>query len=198
MVLVVVGPPEEGRCPVLVLDPHVVSRGDAVAAQRTAASQQVLELRVGVAPYTGIRRSTVCVLFHEVVNDVPREGLLHVEHVMGYTQRPCHPLGVHDSIEATARFRRTCLLRVAERLHGYTHHVVALLDEQGGRDRRVDATRHGDQDASGHDAAAASARRTTATVAAAAAWMWSAVVPWPKLKRTVAPRASSPYMASNT
>ena len=74
-------------------------------------------------------------------HDVAVELLGQVEDVVGDAELLGHPAGVVDvGHRAAARVRRA-----APQLEGGAHHVMALLDQERGRDRGVDASRHGHQ-----------------------------------------------------
>jgi hypothetical protein len=69
---------------------------------------------------------------------VAREVVAEVERVVVDAQLVGHPTGVVDVADRAAA--RVAL--AAPELEGDAHHLVALVAQQGGRHRRVDAARH--------------------------------------------------------
>ena len=60
-----------------------------------------------------------------------------------------HAAGVVQVVEAAAGPERLGAVALVVQLHRQADDVVAGLDEQAGGDRRIDAARHGDDDAHG-------------------------------------------------
>ncbi len=80
------------------------------------------------------------------------EPILEIQHVVRDPERMGDVARVVDRVERAARAVGH-RIAVAEKLHGGSDHLVALLDETRRRDRTIHATRHGDQHAITHDRA---------------------------------------------
>ena len=122
-------------------DSGVVAGGDGVEAQLVGPAQEAVELEVAVALDARVGRAPGGVGGDVRVDHVAVEVVGEVEDVVGDAELLGHPAGVLDvGHRAAAR-----VAHAAPQLHGGADHVVALLEEQGGRHRRVDPARHGDE-----------------------------------------------------
>ena len=197
LVLPGVASAEEGGLPVHDAGPHVMPGSDGVATEQRAAPEQIPKLGVRIAPDAGVGRASARILGDEVVDDVAGEFLLHVEDVVGYSQRAGDPARVHDAVEPATGARGSRFLLVAERLHGRADELMAPLGQQRGRDRGVDPPGHGHQDPlPGHGqwrpaSATARARVTMSMVRRDASATSADVVVRPRLKRTDASPSTS-------
>ncbi len=73
-----------------------MARGDIVAAHVQRRIEQRAKLNVAVADDARIGRQPLLVGVHKALDHVTVEGLLQVEHVMGYSQAPGDGLRVSD------------------------------------------------------------------------------------------------------
>ena len=117
--------------------------GDGVEAQPVGPPEQAVELEVAVALDARVRGPPDGVIRHVRPDHVTVELVGEVEDVMGDPELLGHPAGVVDVRDRAA----PGVGRAAPQLHGGADDVVALAHQQGGGNRRVDPTRHGDQDA---------------------------------------------------
>ena len=105
--------------------------------------QEPVELQVGVARDTGVRRPAPLVTGDVRPDHVPFEVSREVEHVMGDAELLRHPAGVLDvGHRATAGVRGA-----TPELHRGPDDLMAILAHQGGGHGRVHPAGHGDQDA---------------------------------------------------
>src|SRR5690606_30237349 len=135
LVLVRIEATTEANVPVGIhLRACVVASGDQVGAEPASAAQQVRDLRVRVAADARVGSPARGVLTDEVVDHVRGELRLHVEDVVGDSERTGDTAGIHDAVQSAARLAGGVRIRVAEGLHRDADDVVALLDEQRGGD----------------------------------------------------------------
>ena len=126
---------------------HIVAGGQRLGAELARGLEQVAELHRAVAGDAGHRRLAAHIGVGEGVHHLGAEAALIVEHVV----RDAEPLGdlarVLDVLAGTAR---PCLAdgdAMVIELQSDAHDVVALLLQERGGDRRIDAARHGDDHA---------------------------------------------------
>ena len=123
-----------------------MARGDVVAAHVQRRIEQRAKLNVAVADNARIGRQPLLVGVHKALDYVTVEGLLQVEHVMGYSQAPGDGLRVSD---VAIDFAHTCcgVGRGAGEAHGGTDTFVTLTFEQIRGHAGIDAAAHGDEHA---------------------------------------------------
>ena len=83
----------------------------------------------------------------EIVDHVFAEAALVIEHVMRDAERLGDARGIADILAGAAGALAPRRGAVIVELQGDADDLAALLDEQRGRDRAVDAARHGDDNA---------------------------------------------------
>ena len=149
LVLVGVACPGEPGNAVLTDDPsRVVPRRDRVAVVEVARSaEQCPELDVRIAVDARARRPAVEIRVEERLEDAGVELALEVHDVERDAELAGHATGIVGRIG-----RAAALLELGVRVgdvveaHPDADDVVALLGDKRGRDRRVDAARHRDED----------------------------------------------------
>ena len=124
----------------------VMARGDVVAAHVQRCIEQRAKLNVAVADNARIGRQPLLVGVHKTLDNVAVEGLLQVEHVMGYPQALGDGLCIGDvAVDLThARGGVGC---GAGEAHGGTDTFVTLTFEQIRGHAGIDAAAHGDEHA---------------------------------------------------
>ena len=119
----------------------------AVRAELARESDEVDELHALVAARARHRRPAVRIFVDETVDHAGAEAALVIEHVM----RDPEPVGDHlrivDVLAGTARTRTPYCLAMVVELERHADHLRARLCGERGRNRAVDAARHGDDDA---------------------------------------------------
>ena len=128
------------------VDPGVMAGGDVLRSNGQTLVQQSLPLHVPVTGNTGIRRSSMQILLHEIIHHVLPEFSFKIHHIIGNAQMIRHSPGVlHRAQAAAARIlpaviralplpgsgTGTVLLCLAPfvlpDLHGDTDHLISLL-----------------------------------------------------------------------
>ncbi len=180
-------PPSAGR--LLPGDAGVVTGGHGVRPERGGAVAQLGELQFAVAVRARQGRPPGQILVHEVGDHRLLEPPFQVDDVMRDAERRRHAACVVQIVEGAAGSEGGPPLGLVVELHRQANHVPALLLEQGGGHRGVDASRHRDDDApesgSGHGQHHLTARNrcTTDGTTASTRSISSAVVVDPRLKR---------------
>src|SRR5215831_19245881 len=126
---------------------HVVPGRERLGAELAGGREQVVELDRLVALDAGDRGLARRIALREAVDHRFLEAALVVEHVVRNTKIARDPAGIVDvAAGATGALAVGCLPMVVE-LQRDANHVVALGLEQRRGHRRIDAARHGDNDA---------------------------------------------------
>ncbi len=124
----------------------IVARGDVVAAHIQRRIQQRAKLNVAVADDARVGRQPFLVGGHKALDHVAVEGLLQVEHMVGYPQALGDGLCIGD---IAIDFAHTCcgIGCGAGEAHGGTDAFVTLTFEQISGHAGIDAAAHGDEHA---------------------------------------------------
>ena len=109
--------------------------------------QEIGELDRLVAGHAGDRRLAGDIALREGVDDRLAEALLIVEHVMRNAQRFGNATGVVYVLSGAARTGAMGGRAVVVELQRHADDVIAFALQDAGDHRRVDAARHGDDDA---------------------------------------------------
>ena len=123
-----------------------MSRCDVVAAHVQRRIEQCAKLNVAVADNARVGRQPLLVGVHKALDNTAVEGLLQVEHMMGYPQTLGDRLRVGD-VAADLTHARDGIGRGAGEAHGGTDTFVALAFEQVRGHAGIDAAAHGDEHA---------------------------------------------------
>ena len=123
-----------------------MARGDVVAAHIQCRIEQRAKLNMAVADDARVGRQPFLVGVHKALNHVAVEGLLQVEHMVGYTQAFGDGLCIGD---VAIDFAHSCcgIGRGAGEAHGGTDTFVTLTFEQIRGHAGIDAAAHGDEHA---------------------------------------------------
>ena len=123
-----------------------MARGDVVAAHIQRRIEQRAKLNMAVADDARVGRQPLLVGGHEALDNIAVEGLLQVEHIVGYPQALGDGLCIGDvAVDLThARGGVGCGTGKA---HGGADAFVALAFEQIGSHAGIDAAAHGDEHA---------------------------------------------------
>ena len=124
-------------------DPGVVPGRDRVEAELVGPAQQAVELQPPVALDARVGRAARRVRGNVGLDDVRVEVVGEREHPVVDAQLLGNAPRIVDVGDRTA----ARVGRATPQLHRHTHDLVALLEEDGGRDGRVDAAGHGDEHA---------------------------------------------------
>ena len=124
----------------------IVTRGDVIAAHIQRRIEQRAKLNVAVADNARIGRQSFLVGVHKALDHVAVEGLLQVEHMMGYPQALGDGLCIGD-VAVDLTHARDGIGRGAGEAHGGTDAFVALAFEQVRGHAGIDAAAHGDEHA---------------------------------------------------
>ena len=124
----------------------IVACGDVVAAHIQRRIQQRAKLNMAVADDARIGRQPLLVGVHKTLDNVAVEGLLQVEHVMGYPQALGDGLCIGD-VAVDLTHARGGIGRGAGEAHGGTDTFVTLTFEQIRGHAGIDAAAHGDEHA---------------------------------------------------
>jgi len=121
--------------------PGVVSGGHGVETEDDGPLVETIELQVTVALDARIRCDAQRVIVHVGLDHVAMELVREVEDQMIDADLLSHAASVVDVADtATAG-----VAFATPQTHGDTHHVVPLLHQQCGGDRRIDPAGHGDE-----------------------------------------------------
>ena len=124
----------------------VMARGDVVAAHVQRCIEQRAKLNVAVADNARIGRQPLLVGVHKELDHVAVEGLLQVEHMVGYPQALGDDLCIGD-VAVDFAHTRGGVGRGAGETHGGADAFVALALEQIRGHAGIDAAAHGDEHA---------------------------------------------------
>ena len=126
--------------------PGVVPCGDIVRANLQAALKKRLPFHIAVAGDAGVRRAPCQIFRRKIVNDRFFEIRLKIHHIIGNAQLRRHPSGVvHGGKAAAASVLLLLLLcLILPDLHGHPDDLIALLQKEPGRHRRIHAAGHPD------------------------------------------------------
>src|SRR5262245_44822483 len=127
---------------------HVVTGRENLGAQFPRGDEQIVELDRHIAVDAGHRRFAVNVALGEAVDHGLLEAAFVVEHVMRNADAFRNAARVIDVLTGAAGPLAVGRGAMIVELQGDPDDVIALRLEQGGRDRGIDATGHGDDDAS--------------------------------------------------
>ena len=120
----------------------MVAGRDGVEAELVGAPQQAVELDRPVALDARVRRETGGMRCDVVLDDPGVEVMGELEHVVRDVELLGHPARVVDVGDRTT----AGVGGSTPEPHGATGHVVTGVAQHRRRDRRVDATTHGDED----------------------------------------------------
>ncbi len=138
LVLLVVSPAHEVPAPGALDHLGVMTRRHRVKAQSRGSLEEHVELDVTVALDTGVRRLPVQMALDERGNHVTLELFGVVKDVVINAQDLGDATRVVDIGDRAA----TRVRRATPQLQGGAGHLVTRLQQQGGRDRRVDSPTH--------------------------------------------------------
>ena len=124
----------------------IVTRGDVIAAHIQRRIEQRAKLNVAVADNARIGRQSFLVGVHKALDHVAVEGLLQVEHMVGYPQALGDGLCIGD-VAVDLTHARDGIGRGAGEAHGGADAFVALAFEQVRGHAGIDAAAHGDEHA---------------------------------------------------
>ncbi len=126
--------------------PDVMAGRQAIGAELARESDQVDELHALVAGRAGHRRAAVRIFVDEAVDHALAEAAFVIEHVM----RDAEPVGdllrVVNVLPGAAGAAAPHRLAMIVELQRHADHLGAGARGERGRDRAVDAARHGDDD----------------------------------------------------
>ena len=127
----------------------VVARGDELAIQFVGPAQQRVPFDVRVAEHARVGRAAGQVFAGEIINHEVAELIADVKDVVRETELHGHLAGIVDGVQAAAAgfLFGTAHRRIIPGFHGHADHLVALLVQQHGRQRTVNAAAHGHQNA---------------------------------------------------
>ena len=118
---------------------HIMACGQRLGAQIPRRIQQIGELHPLIAAHAGDRGFAAGIAVSEILNHLLAKAAFIVQHVVRDADAFGYPLGVIDvGPGAAGAFARRRLV-FGIKLQGDAHHVIALLLEQSGGDRGVDA-----------------------------------------------------------
>ncbi len=126
---------------------HIVAGRERLGAELARGRQQIVELDRLVALHARHRRLARHVALGETVDHRRLEAALIVEHVMRNADVAGDPAGVVDVAPRAAGALAVARFAVVVKLQRDPDHVIAFGLEQRRGDRRVDAARHGNDDA---------------------------------------------------
>ena len=127
----------------------VVTRRNVVGAEFKCLFQKDIELDLAVAQHVGVGRATTLILGKHIVHHALSILLREIDHVQRNIQSFGYQLGKNAVVVPRAvAFERT--RRVVPIDHKESDHVVALLFEQIGRNRRIDTSRKSYNNALSH------------------------------------------------
>src|SRR5208337_2644494 len=172
-----------------LLDSGVMSGRDIVGRKRAGAAPQAIEFDLPIAHHTRIWRAPAQIFGDEIIDHARGEVGAQINHVERKIHPLRHPARIFEVVmraagAAALRHRRR---RLGRKPHRDAYHVVAILAQEGSRDRAVHPTRHSNQHSRPHRAltsdrgSAAATRRHTAGMIAATASISSAVLFLPRL-----------------
>ena len=142
LVLGAVGAAQQPETAVAPIRPHVVPGRHGVDPELVRPPQEGAELDLAVAARARVRGTTGLVLGHEVADHGPLELVGQVADLEREPRDPGDLRGiVPRGRPAAAVFHPV----EVDQPHVRAHDVVALLEQQAGGDRRVDATGHRDE-----------------------------------------------------
>ena len=124
----------------------VVTCGDVVAAHIECRIEQRAKLNMAVADDAWVGRQPLLIGSHEALDNVAVEGLLQVEHMVGYPQALGDGLCISD-VAVDLTHARDGIGRGTGEAHGGTDAFVALAFEQVRGHAGIDAAAHGDEHA---------------------------------------------------
>src|SRR5262245_61132822 len=127
---------------------HIVAGRKDSSAELASGDQQVVELDRHIAVDAGHRRFAVDVALGEPVDDGFLEAAFVVEHVVRNANALRNAARIVVILACAARPLAVGRGPMVIKLQRYPNRVLARGLEQGGRDRRVYAARHGNDDAS--------------------------------------------------
>src|SRR5262245_35579621 len=144
--------PEEESSVLRLLDTRVVPSCQMLGPEPSRAVQERRELHIAVAVRAGNWRAPRAVLAHEIRDHRVRELPLEVHDVVGETACRGYAPRIVQVVERAAATELHTLTRLPRasrgvQLHRQTNDVMTLLGEQGRGNRRVDAARHGNDNA---------------------------------------------------
>ncbi len=126
--------------------PHarIVAGGDALGAERHRMVEEGLELDLGIAQHVRVRRAAGRIFPQEI----GEHAVLVLGGEVDRLDVDADQVGHRDHVEPIlARRAVFAVVVVLPVLHEQADHLVALLLQQPGRDRRVHPARHADHDA---------------------------------------------------
>ena len=115
---------------------------DSIGAESVRAIEQRGELQIAVAAGARQRGAPGGVLTHEIRDDVLVKLPLEVDDVVRNANRRGDAAGVVQIVERAAAAERRHAFGLIVELHRQADDLVALVREQGGGHRRVDAAGH--------------------------------------------------------
>lgn len=124
----------------------VVTCGDVAAAHIERCIEQRAKLNMAVADDARVGRQPLLIGSHEALDNVAVEGLLQVEHMVGYPQALGDGLCIGD-VAVDLTHARNGIGRGAGEAHGGADAFVALAFEQVRGHAGIDAAAHGDEHA---------------------------------------------------
>ena len=130
----------------VAVETRVVAGRYRFGAESRRTVEQMRELQVAVALHAGDRGATGGILPDERRDDRGLELPLEVHRVVRNAKRGGGASGIVQVIERAAAAERPFSRLLVVELHREPDDVVALVDELCGGDRRVDASRHRDDD----------------------------------------------------
>src|SRR5215467_6855046 len=134
---------------------RVVAGGEAIGADLAGHAKQRFKLHIGIAVGTGDRRPAAQVVVDKRPHHVLLKLLLEVDDIVSKIEMLRDALGVVNVVKRTAAVLCGAVaLKLGQaalipKLHGEADDRTALLPEDGGDGRRVDAAGHGDGDEPG-------------------------------------------------
>jgi hypothetical protein len=122
-----------------------VARGDILGPEGLSLGQERVKLDELVAPHAGIWRVTPLILVHEVLNDMPMEGVPEVHHIVGNVELRANPARILDGAQGTARVLPLDdgqILLLRPHVQRDPDHGIAVASQERGRDGAVYAAAH--------------------------------------------------------
>ena len=120
--------------------------GEAIGAKLAREVDQIDELHPLVARCARDRRPAAGIFVGEAVDHAGAEAAFVIEHVMGDAEAVGDGLGIVNVLAGAARARALRGLALIVELERDPDHLRAGARGECGRDRTVDAARHGDDD----------------------------------------------------
>ena len=127
--------------------PHIMAGGQAIGAQLAREGDEVDELHALVARRARHRRASLGIFIDEPLDHPAAEAAFIVEHIMGDAEPVGDLLRIINVLPGATGARTAHRLAMIVELERHADHFGAGLRGEPGRDRAVDAARHGDNNA---------------------------------------------------